>query len=97
MAVTIHLYARRVIGWAVSNRMKRDRAIKALDMAVGLRKPPKGCIQHTDCGSRYCSGDYHKRLKQHGVLVSTSGKGQCYDNSMVETVFKSLKAGLIWR
>lgn len=97
LAVVIDLYSRRVIGWAVSNRMKRDLAIRALDMAVALRRPPKGCIHHTDRGSQYCSGDYQKRLKQHGFLVSMSGKGNCYDNSMVETFFKSLKAELIWR
>jgi putative transposase len=95
--VIIDLYSRRVIGWAVSNRMKRDLAIKALGMVVGLRKPPKGCIHHTDRGSQYCSGDYQKSPKQHGFLVSMSGKGNCYDNSMVETFFKSLKAELIWR
>ena len=97
LAVVIDLYSRRVIGWAVSNRMKRDLAIRALDMAVALRRPPKGCIHHTDRGSQYCSGDYQKRLKLHGFLVSMSGKGNCYDNSMVETFFKSLKAELIWR
>jgi len=97
LAVVIDLYSRRVIGWAVSNRMKRDLAIRALDMAVAFRQPPIGCIHHTDRGSQYCSGDYQKRLKQHGFLVSMSGKGNCYDNSMVETFFKSLKAELIWR
>ena len=97
LAVILDLYSRRVIGWAVGNRMKRDLAIRALDMAVAFRQPPKGCIHHTDRGSQYCSGDYRKRLKQHGFLVSTGGKGNCYDNSMVEAFFKSLKSELIWR
>ena len=97
LAVILDLYSRRVIGWAVSNRMKRDLTIRALDMAVALRQPPKGCIHHTDRGSQYCSGDYQKRLSKHGFEVSMSGKGNCYDNSMVETFFKSLKAELIWR
>ena len=48
LAVILDLYSRRVIGWAVSNRMKRDLAIRALDMAVALRQPPEGCIHHTD-------------------------------------------------
>ncbi|QCO54542.1 IS3 family transposase [Pseudorhodobacter turbinis] len=97
LAVILDLYSRRVIGWAVSNRMKRDLAIRALDMAVALRQPPKGCIHHTDRGSQYCSHDYQKRLSEHGFKVSMSGKGNCYDNSMVETFFKSIKAELIWR
>jgi len=91
--------------------MKRDLAIRALDMAAALRRLPKGCTYHTHRGSQYCSGDYHKRLKQYGFLVSMSGKGNCCDNSlsaillrkspvgqgMVKTFFKSLKAELIWR
>lgn len=48
LAVILDLHSRRVIGWAVSNRMKRDLAIRALNMAIALRKPPKGCIHHTD-------------------------------------------------
>ena len=50
LAVILDLYSRRIIGWAVSNRMKRDLAIRAPDMAVALRRPPKGCIHHTDRG-----------------------------------------------
>jgi transposase InsO family protein len=79
LAVILDLYSRRVIGWAVCNRMKRDLAIRALDMAVALRQPPKGCIHHTDRGSQYCSHDYQKLLKKHGFEVSMSGKGNCYD------------------
>ena len=97
LAVILDLYSRRVIGWAVSNRMKRDLAIRALDMAVALRQPPEGCIHHTDRGSQYCSNDYQKLLTKHGLEVSMSGKGNCYDNSMLETFFKSIKAELIWR
>ena len=97
LAVILDLYSRRVIGWAVSNLMKRDLAIRALDMAVAMRQPPKGYVHHTDRGSQYCSHDYQKRLSKKGFKVSMSGKGNCYDNSMVETFFKSLKAELIWR
>jgi len=97
LAVILDLYSRRVIGWAVSNRMKRDLAIRALDMAVALRQPPEGCIHHTDRGSQYCSNNYQNLLTKHGFEVSMSGKGNCYDNSMVETFFKSIKAELIWR
>ena len=78
LAVILDLYSRRVIGWAVSNRMKRDLAIRALDMAVALRQPAKGCIHHTDRGSQYCSHDYQKRVSKHGFKVSMSGKGNCY-------------------
>ena len=97
LAIIIDLYSRRVVGWAVSNRMKRDLAIRALHMAINLRQPPKGCIHHSDRGSQYGSHDYQKILRQHGFKVSMSGKGNCYDNAAVETFFKTIKAELIWR
>lgn len=97
LAVIIDLYSRRVIGWAVSDRMKRDLAIQALQMAINLRQPPPGCLHHTDRGSQYCSHDYQKLLRKHRFEVSMSGKGNCFDNAAVETFFKTLKAELIWR
>ena len=69
LAVILDLYSRRVIGWAVSNRMKKDLAIRALNMAVALRQPPEDCIHHTDRGSQYCSNDYQKLLTKHGFEV----------------------------
>jgi len=97
LAVVLDLHSRRVIGWAVSNRMKRDLAIRALNMAIALRRPQKGCIHHSDRGSQYCSHDYQKILRQHGFKVSMSGKGNCYDNAAMETFFKTIKAEMIWR
>ena len=110
LAVILDLYSRRVIGWAVSNRMNRDLAIRALDMAVTLRKPPRGCTHHTDRGSQYCSNEYQRRLSKYEFKVSPlmvgkqttagqrmSGKGNCYDNAAVETFFNTIKAELIWR
>jgi len=97
LAVILDLHSRRVIGWAVSSRMKRDLAIRALNMAIALRRPPKGCIHHTDRGSQYCSHDYQKILRQHGFKVSMSGTGNCYDNAAVETFFKTIKAELLWQ
>ena len=91
----LDLHSRRVIGCAVSNRMKRDLVIRALEMAIAFRAPSKGCIHHTDRGSQYYSHDYQKILRQHDFKVSMSGKGNCYDNAAVETFFKTIKAELI--
>ena len=107
----LDLHSRRVIGWAVSNRMKRDLAIRALKMAIALRSPPRGCIFHSDRGSQYWSHDYQKILRDHGFKASMSGKGNCYDNAAILrrenspldcylillTFFKTIKAELIWR
>lgn len=97
LAVVLDLFARRVVGWAVSDRLHRRRALQALEKAITMRRPPKGLIHHSDRGSQYCSLDYQARLKASGITISMSGKGNCYDNAMVETFFKTLKSELIWR
>lgn len=97
LAVVIDLYSRRVVGWAVSDRMKKDLAITALQRAIAIRRPEPGLVHHSDRGSQYCSDEYQKILKNHGMEISMSGKGNCYDNAMVETFFKTLKSELIWR
>lgn len=97
LSVILDLHSRRVIGWAVSNRLKKDLAIRSLNMAINLRQPPKGCIHHTDRGSQYCSHEYQKILCQHGFKTSMSGKGNCYDNAVVETFFKTIKSELLWQ
>ena len=52
LAVIIDLFSRRVVGWAISNRIKQDLALRALNMAIAIRKPPPDCIHHTDRGSQ---------------------------------------------
>jgi len=97
LAVMIDLHSRLVVGWAVSDRLKRDLAIRALKMAIALRQPSPGYMHHTDRGSQYCSHDYQKILREHGFQVSMSGTGNCYDNAAVETVFKTIKAEMLWQ
>jgi transposase InsO family protein len=97
LAVVIDLFSRRVVGWAVGDRLHRRLAIAALQTALTMRRPPEGLIHHSDRGSQYCSIDYQAVLRSHGIRISMSGKGNCYDNAMVETFFKTLKSELVWR
>jgi putative transposase len=97
LAVVIDLFARRVVGWAIGDRLHRELALAALRKAVAMRRPSKGLIHHSDRGSQYCSIDYQAELRRHDVCISISGKGNCYDNAMVETFFKTLKSELVWR
>ena len=97
LAVVLDLHSRRIVGWAVSDRMKRDLALRALQMAITLRQPEPGLIHHSDRGSQYCSTQYQMLLKRHGMIASMSGKGNCYDNAPVEAFFKTIKAELVWR
>jgi putative transposase len=97
LAVVIDLFARRVVGWSVGDRLHKQLALEALGKALVMRRPQAGLIHHSDRGSQYCSIDYQAELKKHGIRISMSGKGNCYDNAMVETFFKTLKSELIWR
>ena len=97
LAIVLDLFSRRIVGWQLNDRMKRGLAMDALRRAIALRRPPPGLIHHSDRGSQYCSDDYRRLLLDHGFVSSMSGRGNCYDNAMVETVFKTIKSELIWR
>lgn len=97
LAIVLDLYSRRIVGWETSDRLKKNLAITALKRAIVTRQPPWGLIHHSDRGSQYFSYDYRKMLAVNGMQSSMSGKGNCYDNAMVETVFKTIKNELVWR
>jgi putative transposase len=87
LAVVIDLFARRVVGWAVADRLHRELALVALRKALIMRRPAPGLIHHADRGSQYCSADYQAELRKHGLLISMSGKGNCYDCESVGAVW----------
>jgi putative transposase len=97
LALVLDLFSRRIIGFAMSSRMKKGLAIAALRKALMIRQPGKGLIHHSDRGSQYASDEYQRLLGSNGMVQSMSGKGNCYDNAMVETVFKTIKSELVWR
>ena len=97
LAVVLDLFAWRVVGWAVSDRLHKELALEALRKALVIRQPSAGLTHHADRGSQYCSIEYQAALRKHGIRISMSGKGNCYDNSVVETFFKTLKSELVWR
>jgi putative transposase len=97
LAVVLDLFARRVVGWAVSERLHKELALEALRKALAIRRPGEGLIPHSDRGSQDCATAYQTELKKHGIQISMSRKGNCYDNAVVETFFKTLKSELVWR
>jgi putative transposase len=94
LAVLIDLYSRRVVGWAMSERIDTALAMSALDMALAQRRPPHGLIHHTDRGSQYASHDYRRALRDVGAECSMSRKGNCWDNAVAESFFASLRKEL---
>jgi putative transposase len=75
----------------MSSRMKAQLVVDALRMAIWQRKPKGGLIMHTDRGSQYASHQYRNLLSAHGIKGSMSRKGDCWDNAVAESFFRSLK------
>ena len=91
LAVILDLFSRKVVGWAMSNRINAQLVLAALRMAYWRRKPPAGLLHHSDPGSRYASKAYQEELKKYNMLCSMSRKGDCWDNAVAESFFRSLK------
>jgi putative transposase len=91
LALVLDLYARKLVGWAMSKTMPQELTLCALDMALGWREPDAGLVHHSDRGSQYAANDYRKKLKARGITVSMSRKGDCWDNAPMESVNATLK------
>ena len=91
LATVIDLYSRKVVGWSMNDTMKVSLVNDALKMAIGQRNPSIGLIWHTDRGSQYASYSHKDLLSEHGIVQSMSRKGNCWDNAVAESFFKSLK------
>ena len=91
LAAVIDLYSRRIVGWSMRDNMRKGLVLDALDMALRSRKPATGAIHHSDRGSQYCSKAYRARLFANGLTASMSRRGNCYDNSVMESFFHTLK------
>lgn len=95
LAVVLDLYSRRIVGWAMSDRLERQLVIDALLMALQARRPPPGLLHHSDRGSQYASQEYQALLTKHQLRCSMSRAGNCYDNAPMESFFSTLKSELI--
>ena len=95
LAVVLDLYSRRVVGWAMSNRITRELALNALSMALTHRPRPELLVHHSDRGSQYASADHRRLLDAHGIECSMSRRANCWDNAVVESFFATLKTELI--
>lgn len=91
LAVVLDLYSRKVVGWNMSARADAVMVCEALKMAISDRHPSRGLIHHSDRGTQYASKKFRKLLSVNGLVGSMSRKGDCWDNSVVESFFGSLK------
>lgn len=97
LAAILDLYSRKIVGWAMSQRIDTTLVLKALDMALLHRQPPAQLLLHSDRGVQYASADYRRALSQAGLVASMSRKANCYDNAFIESFWSTLKLELIYR
>ncbi len=97
LSVVIDLFSRRVIGWSMSDDLRARGVAEALDMAIRRRNPGKDLLHHSDRGVQYACDRYRALLERHGIAVSMSRPGNCYDNACVESFFGTLKTELVHR
>ena len=91
VAVLLDLYSRKVVGWAMSDRINTALVRQALHMAIVTRRPPPGLIHHTDHGAIYAAQEYRALLAAHGLAASMGRTGDCYDNAVAESFFSTVK------
>lgn len=97
LTVVIDLYDRKVIGWSYSSDMTaQNTTVAALKMATRNRRPNIGTIIHSDRGVQYACGEFVDLIKENKMIQSMSRKGNCWDNAVAESFFKSLKTELIY-
>jgi putative transposase len=95
LAGVLDCFSRRIVGWAMCQGMPTDLVSGALKMALLHRQPGQDLLHHSDRGVQYASNDYQQLLIEHGITVSMSGRGNCYDNAMMESFWATLKTELI--
>jgi transposase InsO family protein len=97
LAVILDAYSRRVIGWALDRTLEDELTLAALRMALASRRVQPGLVHHSDRGSQYASTDYTDLLKDHGIRISMSRRGNPWDNAACESFMKTLKYEEVFR
>ncbi len=91
LAAVLDLFSRRIVGWAMSDRMTGALTMRALRMALAQREVEPGLIHHSDQGSQHTDKRYQQLLKDWGIRPSMNGVGTWYDNAPMESFFATLK------
>ena len=91
------IYSRRIVGWSMADHMRSELVTDALQMALAQRRPAPGLIWHSDQGSQFVSLAFGQQARAAGIAQSMGSKGDCYDNSVAESFFATLKKELVDR
>jgi putative transposase len=100
LAAVLDCYSRRVVGWSMDHHIDTRLVLNALQMALSNRSY-RDLLLHSDRGSQYACRVYAQFLQDHGITMSMSRKGNCWDNAVMESFFASIKVELkperVWR
>lgn len=96
LTVFIDLYSRIIVGWSISDNLGHESVVTALQRGIWRRKPYKGLLIHSDRGIQFSCDGIVKVIKKNKFDQSMSRKGNCWDNAVAESFFKTLKTELIY-
>ena len=97
LAAVQDAYSRRIVGWAMTEHMRAELVVDALQMAVHRRRPDPGLIHHSDQGGQYVSLGFGQKARDAGISVSMGSKGDAFDNAVAESFFATIKKELVHR
>jgi len=97
VAFIIDVFSRAIVGWRVSNSLRSDLALDALEQALHARPLTDELVHHSDRGTQYLSIRYTERLAEAGIESSVGSVGDSYDNALAESVIGLYKTEVIWR
>lgn len=92
VAVVIDAFSRRVVGWSMSDHLRTELVLDALNMAVAHRRPDSPVVHHSDHGCQYASLAFGRRLREAGLVGSMGSIGDCFDNAVAESFFEGQKS-----
>ena len=96
LAAILDAWSRRVVGYAMSRSVDARLTLAALKAALRTRRPPSGCVHHSDRGGQYASEIYRQLLAEHGLVGSMGRSGNPYDNAKAESFMKTLKVEAVY-
>jgi len=94
--VILDAWSRKVVGYAIGRSIDVRLTLAALHSAIKKRRPPPGCVHHTDRGSQYAAGRYRQALFEHSLIGSMGRRGNPYDNARAESFMKTLKVEAVY-
>jgi transposase InsO family protein len=96
LSAVIDLCSRKIVGWSMADHLRAELCEDALGMALTRRRPEAGLLHHSDRGVQYACSDYQQMLEDKGLECSMSRRGDCWDNAVMESFFKTLKTELVY-